>query len=199
MVLLILPLLPYSLFWKEETKWSSKNIFQIHAFVQNPPGFLCHWEQSPFDGWPVRPHMIWHPASSGTLPLTTLTPWCPLHTSYMGFVLIPEYANLPHSICSCLEHSSTRYLPDFLRFLTSLLKYHLITKDYCLGLGFPKSRTWNKGLDAGSFGEDWSQGRESGRKERKLNQGYISELVDVVSSQSSVWLGPSVDHEECSP
>lgn len=117
----------------------------------------------------------------------------------MGFVLIPECANLPHSICSCLEHSSTRYLPDFLTFLTSLLKYHLITKDYCLGLGFPKSRTWNKGLDAGSFGEHWSQGRESGRKERKLNQGYISELVDVVGSQSTVWLGPSVDHEECSP
>ena len=58
--------------------------------------------------------LIWHPASSGTLPLIILTPQCPLHTTCMGFMVIPKYANLSHSICSGLKHSSSGYLPDFL-------------------------------------------------------------------------------------
>lgn len=58
--------------------------------------------------------LIWHAASSGTQPLIMLTPQCPLHTTCVGFMLILKHANMSHSICSGLKHSSSGYLPDFL-------------------------------------------------------------------------------------
>ena len=41
-------------------------------------------------------------------------------------------------------------------FLTSLMKYHLVIESSCLDLGFPKSRAWDKDLNANSLGKNWS-------------------------------------------
>ena len=132
--------------------------------------------------------LIWHAASSGTQPLIMLTPQCPLHTTCVGFMLILKHANMSHSICSGLKHSSSGYLPDFLPqnsdISSEITPHSVLTQSTTVFAWIspkaePETKVWMHMV----LGGNWSQGKES-RRERKLNQGYLSDLIELSLASS---------------
>ena len=88
-------------------------------------------------------------------------------TCLTAFALV--WNTLPQDTC----------LTSYLRILTSLLKSHVTTEYCCLCLDFPKSRAWNKSLNACGFGRKLIPRKGVRRKDWKLNQGYLSDLIKL--------------------
>lgn len=127
MILLILPLFPYSLLWKKKLTLSFENIFQIHipSLLKNlsmASHFTQNKSQNSFDGlwsptWsdlllPLIPYFLWFslflPCSPTQSTLASHWSWNILNTF------------LSPSICSYLEHCSSRYLCDFLPHISKI-------------------------------------------------------------------------------
>lgn len=171
MVSSILPLFPYCLFWKKELKLSFGNIFQIHtpSLLKTPLWLpILLRAEAKILLTAMRPYMIWLPASSCTLFPIILTLSCAHSTqatldSCWSWSITNTF--LSHSIYSYLGLSSSTYLCDFLLHVfdisTEMPPHH---RGYCVGQGFPRSKTWDKDLNECHWGETDPKERSQGRK-----------------------------------
>lgn len=196
MVLLTLLLLPYSVFWKKELKLSFKNIFQNHipSLLKIPHWLPISLRTEPKSFWWA--YEVLHDLASCFLLYHSS---CHSHSLSCALSTQATLAScwswdmpntlLSHSICSYLEHSSSRYLRDILPrdsdTSAEIPPHHR-------GQDFPKSRAWDKDFNACSLGDNWSQGKDSGRKERKLNWSWrmIPRIVCPVE-EGQVFLYPT--------